>query len=375
MELPKSGIIIPLYSYPTSSGWAILEEYILTYKVPTFIIVNPNSGVGGSIDANYTAGIASLKEAGAFILGYVATNYGVRSPSAVEIEMDTWRNYYSEVDGIFMDEVSWVENEILDTSNFGDLYSGYTAYAKSIGFDYVVGNPGTACTDYMFWKGFADTLIVAEGDYSTINLSQLGGIATGYTHYQNYEKGTRGALFYNADFNSITDANIDSFVFTTGLVYITHDYTPNIWDDLSSGTVRIMQSIQRRLYQIGLFGISFSPATRYKFFGILTNGRESEEFKNISLNYTIETLELHKKYIYNLKIQALSIAEKLTVMNYFKTNSGTKINISKLFFYDYEGGESIGNEVYCDFEYNEVRPKKLQNGLFDIEVILKTREV
>ncbi|KAJ7928217.1 Spherulation-specific family 4 [Mycena leptocephala] len=72
----KTGIIVPLYSYPeTSSTWAPLKTAITTFPaVQFYIIVNPDDGPDGSPgsqpDTNYQAGVRSLRgHANVLLLG------------------------------------------------------------------------------------------------------------------------------------------------------------------------------------------------------------------------------------------------------------------------------------------------------------------
>ena len=48
-------------------------------EVPFWVIVNPASGPGEAVDANYTKAIDRLIGAGCVVLGYVPTDYG-RAP-------------------------------------------------------------------------------------------------------------------------------------------------------------------------------------------------------------------------------------------------------------------------------------------------------
>lgn len=56
------------------------------------VIINPESGVGSSKDANYSDGIKKLKAVGIIVLGYVWTDYGFRSPYWVKPEINKYKN-------------------------------------------------------------------------------------------------------------------------------------------------------------------------------------------------------------------------------------------------------------------------------------------
>src|ERR1700733_3548426 len=72
-----TGLIVPLYSYPTNPTWSALIEAKLSYpNVPIIAIVNPDSGPGKSPNPDYVLGVASLQKAGIVVVGYVPTGYG-----------------------------------------------------------------------------------------------------------------------------------------------------------------------------------------------------------------------------------------------------------------------------------------------------------
>src|SRR2546427_10152000 len=102
-----AGIIVPLYTYPTSSTWDTMAKVKATYpSVPTVAIVNPDNGPGGAKDANYVSGIQKLQSAGITVLGYVSTVYTSRSSSAVKTDIDTYKSWYPSINGIFFDEMA-----------------------------------------------------------------------------------------------------------------------------------------------------------------------------------------------------------------------------------------------------------------------------
>ncbi len=58
----KAGLLIPLYIYPenvhTNDSWNRVMDLKRTYaEVPFWVIVNPASGPGNAVDANYTKGM------------------------------------------------------------------------------------------------------------------------------------------------------------------------------------------------------------------------------------------------------------------------------------------------------------------------------
>ena len=71
-----TGLIVPLYAYPTNPTWnALIQAKQSHPNVPIIAIINPNSGPGSSSDPSYVSGIASLQSAGISVVGYVPTGY------------------------------------------------------------------------------------------------------------------------------------------------------------------------------------------------------------------------------------------------------------------------------------------------------------
>ena len=92
----KTGLLIPLYIYPanvhTNKDFNRVIELKRQYsEVPFWVIVNPASGPGTSIDPNYTKAIDRLIGAGCVVLGYVSTSYGKVPVETVQTNMQTWK--------------------------------------------------------------------------------------------------------------------------------------------------------------------------------------------------------------------------------------------------------------------------------------------
>jgi hypothetical protein len=209
---PVAGTIVPLYTYPTHSSWsAIVAAKNNHPTVPVIAVVNPASGPGSTVDSTYTTGINNLRAAGIKVLGYVATGYTARSEALVQTEMDRWRSFYPAVNGIFFDEMS-------NTSGQENYYRRQDAYARSKGFTYTVGNPGTDTV--ASYVGVVDTIIVYES----------AGLAPLPTWYQQFPRDKFAVIPYKVP---AVDVN---YVATTkqsiGFIYMTNDDLPNPWDSL-----------------------------------------------------------------------------------------------------------------------------------------------
>lgn len=148
-----TGILIPLYTYPTSTTWSEVVTAKMNYPaVPFVAVINPNSGPGTTFDANYLTGIQKLQGAGIRVLGYVYTNYGRTPLTKVEAQVKTYWNWY-HVDGIMFDGMANVKGK-------QSYYSALNSYVKSLGMTYTVGNPGT--TTLASYVGTLDAMNIYE---------------------------------------------------------------------------------------------------------------------------------------------------------------------------------------------------------------------
>src|SRR2546428_9241180 len=149
----SSGIVIPLYTYPTDGSWAATFQARSAHpNVPIITVINPSNGPGGSSDLNYVQGVKTFQAAGIIVLGYVATGYASHLMSSLESQIGSYKNWYS-VSGIFFDEMSNVQgNE--------NYYSTLNTYVKSLGMTMTMGNPGTSMPNS--YIGTLDSLCIFE---------------------------------------------------------------------------------------------------------------------------------------------------------------------------------------------------------------------
>jgi hypothetical protein len=163
-----TGLIIPLYSYPGES-WTPLVHLKRTHpSVPIMVIINPWNGPGVKLDANYVAGIEKLQAAEIIVLGYDHTIYGTRASSTVQGDIDRYHEWYPTIDGIFFDEMA-------NAGGSESYYATLSAYARSLGFAYTMGNPGTSAPSS--YVGTVNCVVIYEspGTPSISTLSTLTG--------------------------------------------------------------------------------------------------------------------------------------------------------------------------------------------------------
>ncbi len=207
---------VPAYFYPgTSDYW---ERLIAAGT--RHVIVNPSSGPGGAEDPLYTAQIAACQAAGIYCYGYVATTYGAKSAVDLNAEVDDWYDFYPDINGIFFDEVSTDEADIL-------YYQTARTYVISVatpGYGKVVLNFGTEPDE--IYMSNADICVTFEDTYA---------------NYLTYEPPTWGASYTPDKFwhmvHTCPLADMPTCVTLTknnraGVVFITSDIMANPYDTM-----------------------------------------------------------------------------------------------------------------------------------------------
>lgn len=219
-------VLIPSYFYPggsTSTLWPQLNT--AASSVGMTAILNPASGPGAALDANYRNAVNSLRASGGRVIGYVSTSYGARPIADVKADIAKYRSLYS-LDGIFLDEMTNT-NDAASLAYYRDLYG----YIKTLDSNYrVVGNPGTSTQPaYLASPASADTLVTFES-----NTGYSGSTPSGWTSAYATRR------FSNLPYNVATSATMTTYVNAAatkraGHIYVTDDGPDgNPWDRLPS---------------------------------------------------------------------------------------------------------------------------------------------
>jgi hypothetical protein len=212
----QAGLIIPLYVNADSSAWdAVITAKRAHPGVPIAVIVNPDSGVGAARDVDFADVVTRLKGAGVTVLGYVATTYAGRPESEVDAEVDTWKRWYPQVDGIFFDEMS---NE----PGHEDYYLAVGAHAKADGCVMTVGNPGADTSEA--YVRTLDTILI----YEDAGLPDAAALAGGW--HAGYGRKHFGLIPHTV--SSVSAAQVHDALRAGGYLYVTDQGMPNPWDGL-----------------------------------------------------------------------------------------------------------------------------------------------
>ena len=96
-------------------------------------IVNPSSGPGNKVDAQYTQAIRSFTGAGGKAIGYVSTRYGAVSQAKARQHIDRYLAFYGRehISGFFLDEMA-------DNASKLAFYRELHDYIKGVLFSPVV---------------------------------------------------------------------------------------------------------------------------------------------------------------------------------------------------------------------------------------------
>lgn len=158
----RTGVLVPMYIYPanvhTNAAYNRLIDIKRRYEtVPMWVIVNPASGPGKEVDANYTKAIDRLRGAGCVVLGYVSTSYGKRAAAEVRADLDKWLKLYPKIHGAFFDEMIYE-----DTEAGAKHQAALNKHARDIGLWPTVANPGAETPGRYFEANAADVIVVHE---------------------------------------------------------------------------------------------------------------------------------------------------------------------------------------------------------------------
>src|SRR5438445_989087 len=215
----STGIVIPLYTYPTDGTWdQIIQAKNAHPSVPVIAVINPSDGPGASFDANYLAGIKKMQAAGVMVLGYVHTGFGyggLRSPAVLEAEISNYKTWYNP-NGIFFDEMANIPGD-------ENYYTVLNTYTKSLGFTYTMGNPGTETLPS--YIGTVDNIVI----YESGGLPAISDLAGWHTQYSksNFSYVAIGVSSLNTAFEIQSSQYV-------GYIYITNDGGGNPYDTLPS---------------------------------------------------------------------------------------------------------------------------------------------
>ena len=263
----QTGIIVPLYSYPGEVWDNLIKEKKSHPSVPIVAIINPDSGPGVR-DTNYVTGIKKLQSAGIIVLGYVYTHKV--DAGTIKNYVDDYKNWYN-VNGIFFDQMSNVHgNET--------FYAHLSSYAKSIGLNYTVGNPGTdTLPSYI---GTVDNMVL----YDNPGLPQVSSLFGGW--HANFTRNNFSVISYGI--TDINKTNVENIAKHVQYMYVTNSTLPNPFTNLPKYLDNLMGVIENYDKQNNKTLPVFITVKSYTDTGVPINGLWTEigSSKNSSSGFT-----------------------------------------------------------------------------------------
>jgi hypothetical protein len=244
----RTGILLPLYVYPANIHTNESYNRVIDLKrrfesVPFWVIVNPASGPGKDVDANYTKAIDRLYGAGCVILGYVSTSYAKRSEADVQGDIDRWLRLYPRIHGVFFDEMNNADTEAALSHQVN-----LNRFARKAGLWPTVANPGTDTPQRYFDADAADVIVVHEGDDWPDPVRLKGDYFGGYADYPPF---TRAVLVHSVEAFDPRPLQVvrqhARWVYVTDDPYKQNDpHTDNPWDTVSNHLEATCQELSRR---------------------------------------------------------------------------------------------------------------------------------
>lgn len=243
----RTGLLLPMYVYPADVHINASYNRLIDLKrrfetVPFWVIVNPASGPGAAVDANYVKAIDRLEGAGCVVLGYASTRYGKRRAADVQADLGRWLKLYPRVHGVFFDEMGYE-----DTDAAVARQVALTRHAKEAGFWPIVANPGAETPGRYFAADAADVIVVHEGSEWPEEERLKGDYFGGYSDYPPF---TRAVLVH-----SLARFDPEPLRMTRRYarwVYVTEDPyrlndpdAANPWDTLSTHLEAVCEELAR----------------------------------------------------------------------------------------------------------------------------------
>ncbi len=215
-------IAIPMYVDPSANP-SIWTQEIGAAPTVRLLVANLDNGPGTAVDSSYTSAIAKASAAGVTIVGYTYTNYGGRSASTVEADIDSWYSFYPNLEGIFLDEVA--TDAATATSYYAPLYQ--YVKAKSAGAVVIV-NPGT--TPDEAYMSVADIVVTFEDVYANYAAAGSPSWASGYSRWRFWN------LVLSTAASDLPTAITTARQRNVGYVYVTDQGPNTAYSQLVTGT-------------------------------------------------------------------------------------------------------------------------------------------
>jgi len=316
----KTGVIVPLYTYPGNDWNVLAKEKTNHPSVPIIAIINPDSGPGTK-DTNYVSGVQKLQSSGIKVIGYIYTaNIGY---DAITHDIDEYKNWYN-VNGIFFDQMS-------NARGNETFFAHLTNYSKSIGLNFTVGNPGIdTIPSYI---GTVNNMVTYDNPDLPL-LSDFEG------WHKNFTKSNFSLIAYNID--DLNRTYVKQMSKLVQYMYISNTTLPNPFNALPGHLDDLVQTLDEQnendtSVTVNASSVLGKPLTG--FWTVVTFGKNSSSgftpftFDTVpEINYTV-TMSNFQNYTFDhwndgTKSNSITISPtgNLTLTAYYGTNNTIPMN-------------------------------------------------
>ncbi len=312
----NTGILIPLYVYPSGGGatWRSVNNTKGNYtQVPIFAIANPDSGPCDNFPtscnsiSDYQNAINGQIKSGVIVVGYVWSNpdpafFNPQTTSEVESNITAWISNYPNIQGIFLDGMP---NGISGYENFYKTITNYIHNTKHLAFSF--GNPGA--DTLQSYNGTVDNLTIFETDSLPSISPDLKGIPAydsvnhNKSWHEYYDKSKFSFISWNQTAtngglpNNATLGNYSNYV---GFMYITdnpgcggtHPCDPNTANPYNTTSSYLMSLAKALNHNSTTLTFNAINSTGNYLKGLYVNATQSSNWipsGNTTLNYNATT--------------------------------------------------------------------------------------
>ena len=204
-------IIVPAYFDPATNPATWTE---LTGSTGAkYVIVNPASGPGNSVDPTYVAAIKNLRADGITPLGYVDSGYTNVQLSTAEQNVTKWKSMYG-ISDIFIDEVGGTDaNSTKELPYYTSLSQAIKAASPT---PFLVLNPGT--TVDQGYMSLADMVMIFENSEAVFKTNKLPSWTTDPSYTSKLAE-----IVYNVPAGDLSSVLSSTRSQNIGNVYVTDD--------------------------------------------------------------------------------------------------------------------------------------------------------
>ena len=213
-----------------------------------FVIIDPNSGAGTTVNGDYVRLIGENERVGIRSLGYLRTMHGERKLEDIKAEIDRYMDFYPGITGFYFDEVSASSD-------------AHVALMKDV-YEYVKAKNANALVIANQTNGLTKQEMANYADIHVISESSSKGYVDNYKAPTGaWENNPANAdrimhMVYNVDSDDYDKVIALSRTRNAGWLFVTTDRMPNPYNDLPDSFAELVNKINN----LGMPRLPFNPA-------------------------------------------------------------------------------------------------------------------